>query len=192
MLRKRFVPSFVAVLCAASLSLGACSDEVENAPESVTQSNDTLASVLSEIDGLETLSSAIGDSGLGSVFDGASAYTVLAPDDSVFEQLGERGTALLSEDQRPILVALLRDHIVPGALDLSDIRAAIEAKGGPVEMKTVGDSTLTFALDEDTLTVQGDGQPIAIASERAVIAGNGIALPINGLVSQPPDSDGDQ
>lgn len=174
---------------AAAFLLSACSDKVENAPESIEQSNATLASVLASADSLRTTAEALSETGLHAVFDGPSFYTVLAPKDVAFETLGKSGTALMGEDQRAVLVALLRDHIVPGSLDTEAVRSAIAAKGGPVEMTTLGDSVVRFALDGDTLTVRGTGEPVRIDTAAAVIASNGVVMPIEGLLKRPPGAD---
>lgn len=172
----------------AAFGLSGCSSEDQAEPQQVAQTNATLATVLAEQDGLATVANAFKTTGLNSVFDGPGSYTVLAPKDAAFEALGDEAGALMQDDRKALLVAVLRDHIVPGQLDADSVRQAIEAKGGPVSMTTLGDGTLTFALDGDTLTVSGSGDAVPLDDNAAVVASNGVVLPVGGLLKGLPDA----
>ena len=80
------------------------------------------------------------------------------------------------------MVAVLRDHIVPGYLTPADIRKAVElADNGKVAMRTMGGHTLTFSSAGDTLTATGeDGASVRLDSD-ALLASNGVAIPVEGL-----------
>mgnify|MGYP000513043832 CR=1 FL=1 len=181
----RTVP-FTALLIAAAMSASGCSGEIENAPNEVEQTNGTVAAVLSGRGELSILSEAMTESGLASVFDGPGAYTVLAPEDAAFDALGDRSAALMEKNQRPVLVALLRDHILPGQFDATSVRADIRRKGGPVQMRTLGDTMLSFAIEDGELTVSGERARARVIADEAVIASNGVVLPVDALLELPP------
>ena len=174
------VPAMLGALAGAAL-LAACSDKA--AEEAATKpSSETLAALVSQADDLSVVSATLKDAGLSQVFDGVAAYTLLAPQDAAFTSLGETGETLRSDEQRPAMVAVLRDHIVPGYLTPADIAKAIEADGdGKVAMRTMAGHTLTFASDGGTVTATGeDGATVRFAGD-ALLAGNGVAIPVDGL-----------
>lgn len=169
---------------AAVLMLPACSSDSEESGDAATEvSDETLASVVMDAGDLSVVGGALSDAGLAPVFDGAAAYTIFAPQDAAFEALGETGEALRETEQRPALVAVLRDHIVPGYLTPEDIGNAIElAEDGKVAMRTVGGHTLTFTAEGDTVTVTNeDGSSAQFAGE-ALRASNGVAIPLDGVL----------
>jgi uncharacterized surface protein with fasciclin (FAS1) repeats len=174
----------LAALAAAVLALQACSGGSEESGDAAAEvSNETLASVVSDADGLTVVSDALGDAGLAQVFDGPAAYTFFAPQDAAFDALGDAGEDLRSPEQRAAMVAILRDHIVPGYLTPDDIGQAIEqAEDGSVEMRTMGDHTLTFTGEGETITVSAeDGSSATLAGE-ALRASNGVAIPLDGVL----------
>jgi uncharacterized surface protein with fasciclin (FAS1) repeats len=166
---------------AGALLLAACSDKAGK--DTTTQpSSETLAAVVSQADDLSTVSDTLKDAGLAQVLDGVAAYTLLAPRDTAFTSLGEAGEALRSAEQRPAMVAVLREHIVPGYLTPADIAKAIKADDdGKVEMRTMAGHTLTFASDGGTVTATGEnGATVRLAAD-ALLASNGVAIPVDGL-----------
>lgn len=173
-------------LALAAASIAGCSSEAETTAQAEGASSATLATLLAEADGFGTASRALVDTGLAPVFDGPGTYTLLAPSDDAFGALGQAGTALMAEDQRAVLVALLRNHIVPGQIDVASVRSAIEAKGGPVQMRTLGGGTVSFSLEGENLVVAGEGQRAVIDTAGQVIASNGAMLPIDAVLVRPP------
>lgn len=171
-------------LATGALLLQGCSNETEEAEgESAAVADETLAAVVADADELSVVSSALGDAGLSQVFDGAAAYTLLAPQDAAFEALGEAGEELRSEEQRPAMVAILRDHIVPGYLTPEDIGNAIEQDDdGKVEMRTVGAHTLTFAQDGDQIVVTSEDGATARFAGETLRSTNGVAIPLDGVL----------
>jgi len=169
---------------AGALLLAACSGESGTADDEAAAepSSETLAALVSQADDLSTVSEALKDAGLAQVFDGTAAYTLLAPRDAVFDSLGEAGQTLRSSEQRPAMVAVLRDHIVPGYLTPDDIAKAVELDtDGKVAMKTMAGHTLTFTSSDGTITATGaDGATVRFAGD-ALLASNGVAIPVDGL-----------
>ena len=166
--------------------LPACSTENDTSDDQpgVTQdaTTRTLVAALGDASDLGTLRTAIDMAELGSIFDGRSTYTLLAPNDAAFEALGETGETLMSEDQRPLLVGLVRNHILPGQVTLEDITAAIEANGGEVTMTTLGDGTVTFSKTGDTITVSNGQGASATNVSSATATSNGVIIPLDGVL----------
>jgi uncharacterized surface protein with fasciclin (FAS1) repeats len=173
--------SRIASALAGALLLAACSgtddDQVAAEP-----SIETLAAMVAQSDDLSTVSATLKDAGLAQVFDGTAAYTLLAPRDAAFTSLGAVGATLRTPEQRPAMVAVLRDHIVPGYLTPADIKKAIALdKDGKVAMRTMAGHTLTFTEAGDAITATSeDGKTVRFAGD-ALLASNGVAIPVDGL-----------
>jgi uncharacterized surface protein with fasciclin (FAS1) repeats len=128
---------------------------------------------------VSTLRNALTETELAGILDGPGSYTVLAPNDAAFEKLGEASADLSEEEQKPILLAIVRDHLLPGHLTPETIRSAIEAQGGSVSMTTLGEGNVTFAMDGENLTVSlGDGAQARIIGE-PVASNNGVVIPLD-------------
>ena len=128
-------PGSLAIAAAAALlALAGCSKSSEgtsaDTAATATPSPDTLAEALSKQKDLSTLRQALNDTGLSQVFDNSSSYTIFAPTDAAFAKLGDAVRTLRQTNQRAVLSAVLRDHIVPGYLTPDDIGTAIDAQGG--------------------------------------------------------------
>ncbi len=179
-------PALVAAL-AMALATAACSggDQTAADGDSAAVSNDTLAAVVKDAHGLSMVSTALGDAGLAPVFDSAASYTILAPQDAAFDALGDAGKGLRDAAQRPALVAVLRDHVVPGYLTPDDISKAIElADGKKVTMRSMGGHMLTFTADGDAIVVTNEDGSRARFAGDALRASNGVAIPIDAVLRQ--------
>lgn len=188
---KRFdTRPFLAIAAAAMLPFTAACSKVEegDTPSSNAEEAEvsgTLAEALGDADDLSTLEDAIATAELGTVFDGPGSYTLLAPTDAAFDALGEQREALMQEDQRPVLTAILRNHILPGHLTTDAIAKAIADKGGPVTVTTLGDGRAVFAQDGDNITVTNEHGSEAVLGTAGTPSTNGVILPI-GAVLMPP------
>lgn len=184
---------FVAMtLAAASLAtLGACgkSSTAESPTAAAGDANGTLAGAISGAAGLSTVAGALKGSGLATVFDGAAPYTVLAPTDDAFGALGEAGATLKTPENAAAMAAILRAHILPGVVTVSDIDAALKAgKGKPVTMKTMAGDTVSFARDgEDIAVTAADGASAKIDG-KPLTASNGVVIPIDAVLKKMPDA----
>lgn len=180
----------LAILATAMLPFAAACSKIEEgeSPSSnarQTEVSKTLAAALGEADDLGSLNRAIATADLGTVFDGPGSYTLLAPTDGAFDNLGEQGEALMAEQQRPMLVAILRNHILPGHLTTEAIEKAIADKGGPVTVTTLGDGRVTFSQEDGAIAVTNMHGSKAMLSAPGMPATNGVILPI-GAVLMPP------
>ena len=147
----------------------------------------TLATALSEDRSLGTVLDAMQDSGLSGVLEGSASYTILAPNDAAFTALGDQGSELLEEDQQAILIAILRDHLLPGHLTPESITNAIKSQGGPVTMTTLGGTSVTFSSSSDGVTVSTGGASSATLVGTAIAANNGVVIPIDAVLLPPRD-----
>lgn len=172
---------------AAMLALAACAQEADSGDAAAQVSDETLTTLIANEDTMSVVSDTLDDAGLAQVFNGTAAYTILVPRDDAFEALGEAGDELRSPEQRALLVAILRDHIVPGYLTPEDIANAIElADDGQVTMTTMGDHALTFTAERTNgvITVTAEDGASARFAGDALRASNGVAIPVEGLLKQ--------
>lgn len=187
MARKARLPrALPALLAGCSLLLtSACTDTPQE--KNRRDSYDTLAEAINADDDISIVSDALRDGGLSQVFDGVASYTILAPSDEAFEQLGDSGEELRKPEERAAMIALLRDHILPGYLTPADIgRAIAQAPDGKVSLRTLGDHMLTFTSKAGRITVTTEDGLSARFAGRAMQANNGIAIPVDGLLKRVP------
>ena len=171
--------SLALVTLPASLALAACGSEPGEAPATEATDRDTVAQAIAATGNLSTLSGALTDAQLAEVLDGSGSYTIFAPTDDAFAALGESAQLLLEVEQRPLLVGLMREHIVPGHITPDAIGQAIDAEGGPVTMTTMGGGSLTFSREGDAISVSRDGTNSATFASEGTEAGNGVVIPID-------------
>jgi uncharacterized surface protein with fasciclin (FAS1) repeats len=171
-----------AVALALVAPLGACSKGADAPAKTAASADKTIAEAIAGAPQLTKVSAAITEAGLADVFDGPGSYTLLAPDDEAFTKLGATGTTLTAPEHRAELVAILRGHILPGHLTPDAIKKAIADKKGPVTMTTLADGSVTFAESgSDLVVTSSDGSKAKIDGD-ALVASNGVVLPVDGLV----------
>ncbi|WP_052761929.1 fasciclin domain-containing protein [Aurantiacibacter luteus] len=176
---------FLALASALALGLSACSydpvdEEAAATGEGAEMSSETLSALIASGDGLDTVKDLMNDAGLADAFDGNAPYTVFAPTD---EAMAALGPDFEGEEARPALLAVLRDHIVPGYMTIEDITAALERGDGSVEMQTMGERTLTFTQDGDAVTVkQTDGDQVATLGQ-SMQGTNGVVYPVDTVLT---------
>lgn len=167
----------------AMLALAACSaSETAGEDGAPVTSTKTLGELVKDDRAFGTLETVLNNAGLAAVLDGAGPYTVFAPADGAFEKSGEDFTG---EAMKAPGAALVRAHIVPGALTRRDIEAAIARDSdGKVEMRTMGEGLLTFSRDGDLLKVTAPDGATAALTGQETVAGNGVLQPIDGLLAR--------
>lgn len=177
-----------ALALAALVPLGACNmaeEDEETATGQAGKVDRTLAVAIANAPDLTTVSSALSEAGLAGVFDGPGSYTVLAPQDEAFAKLGQGAEALTADENRALLVAVMRDHILPGHVTPDAIREAVRQNRGSVSMRTLGEGEVEFSLDGESIVVSGDqGMSGRIAGE-ALAASNGVVMPVDALLKVP-------
>ena len=176
----------MALVLAAPLTLTACKDEpTPDTTESVATRDDgtlTLAAALGADEDLGKTQEAIEQSQLVGVLDGPASYTLLAPTNEAFAEYGVEADALFDDASRPVLAAIVRNHVLPGHLTPEGIGAAIDRKRGPVSMTTLGNATVTFSRDGGNIRVAVEGGQPASFAQGAAAVNNGVLIPIDRLL----------
>ncbi len=169
----------VMILCLAACGGEADKTGGEDGATSASSSK-TLAAAINDEGDLDTLENVVKNAGLSDVLEGKGPYTVFAPANAA---LGAAGSDLAGEAMKAQSAALLRAHIVPGALTRADILAAIERSGGGgVQMRTMADGLLTFSKDgEAVLVTAADGATARLTGQETV-ASNGVVQPVDGVL----------
>lgn len=176
--------------CAALVSLGlaGCGGEAQNAQDNAsgnaTQSNKGLAGV-EEAEGLATAGRLLKAAGLEKTLTGPGSYTVFAPSDDAFAALPEDERKLLdSEEGRPQLVALLRQHITPGYVTPGDFSTAVARSGPRVEIASLGAAPIVVRQQGEAILLgTGDGAARIIGG--SVPLGNSIVYRIDRVLPPP-------
>ena len=175
--------ALAAVASIALLSLSACNDgdniETAETTEEIEPGSQSVAAMIAGDGDLSTVESLMEDAGLAAAFDAAPEYTVFAPTDSA---LGSLGADFEGEEGRAAMIAILREHIVPGYLTREDIVSAVEGGGGSVEMATMGNGTLTFSMEGDALTVTGSDGGASAPVDAVMLGSNGVVVPVSSVL----------
>lgn len=163
----------------AVLVLAGCGGQQEGTV--AEPSSRTVGQTLKAEDAFNRLEAVLSNAGLDTVLDGTGPYTVFAPAEAALAPTGDADFA--SEALRAQSVALLRAHIVPGALTRADIGAAIDAADdGSVEMRTMAGGLLTFSRDAGVIVVTADDGAVGRLTADERVAGNGVIQPVDGLL----------
>lgn len=173
----------------AVVLLAACGGDNDKAGGDVAEqaepSSRTLAATLEAEDGFGTLGRAATNAGLKNVLDGVGPYTLFAPADAAFSA-GGTPADVTDESRRAESAALLRAHIVPGALTRRDIAAALERDAdGSVQMRTMADTLLTFSRDGEAIVVASESGARGRLTGAERVASNGVMQPVDGLLVGP-------
>jgi hypothetical protein len=144
---------------AVALTLQGCGEQKSDGdPAAAAQSGETdLAKALDDKDDLSTLSDALKTTGLNGIFANAGSYTLIAPTDAAFAQLGDKAKALDSDQGSAALTTVVT---------------------------TLGSTELEFAQTDGAITVTAeDGTKGRLAGD-PVAAGPSIALPVDTVLKQ--------
>ena len=188
---SRGIPSAVSLLTGlvSALALAACSPASDSGDaEGPVETNDTVAGAFADRDEFSSIARVLADTGVAGVFDGAAAYTVLAPTDEALGDLLADGGEGMDEERRVVMIALLRKHVLPGHLTTESIREAIAQGDGQVEMRTLADGVVTFSLEGDTIVVTGEDGGKASLGTDTVRAGNGAIIPLDAPIASLPQA----
>jgi uncharacterized surface protein with fasciclin (FAS1) repeats len=117
----------------------------------------TVADIVINTHGLDTLEAALAANNLVELFEGRKRYTVFAPTNEAFEELG-----LTPESKLTDLEAVLGYHVVKGKLSLKEVVTA-----GELQMLLSG--TTTTGVSSNGAFIQGTGN-----AEESIIVVKGI------------------
>lgn len=111
---------------------------------------------------------------LQSALEGPGPLTVFAPNDQAFE------FARLSADAD--IPAILKGHIVQGAMDAAALKAAVAEKGAPVELMTLSGQKLTVYVMGDAVKIAGPNGTLATVTQADMMQSNGVMHQISGVL----------
>merc|ERR1712137_39694 len=116
---------------------------------------------------LTTLVTALGAANLTETFDGKTVYTVFAPTNEAFKNLGDTVACLLEPENKDALVEVLTYHVVPCYVLKSNITDGME-------VSTVEEEKLTFKLDNSVVSIDTTSGSTAKVTISNVYASNGV------------------
>ncbi len=111
---------------------------------------------------------------LESALEGPGPLTVFAPNDQAFE------FARLGADAD--VPAILKGHIVKGAMDAAALKAAVAENGAPVKMMSLSGTELTVYVMGDSVKVAGPNGTLATVTQADMMQSNGVMHHISGVL----------
>ena len=173
-----------------ALALAACSGADGEAAVSADGVEDkrgeTFAQVLSQDPSLSIAAGALKQTGLMGALDGKASTTIFIPTNAAFEALDEQTGKLLAQPQNSaIAAAVLRNHMVPGVLDIEAINKAITQAGGEASVANFGGGVLTLTNEAGGLVVRDASGRKAVIPGRVTIVGNGALIAIDAVLVDP-------
>lgn len=175
-----------AFLLPAALALAAmtaCSDQSEQTDAPMAE-GESLAAIIADDAETSAMAAALDRTGLAGVFDGPGGYTVLVPVNAALDPIAAGNG---DDGNNAVVAAILREHILPGQLDLAAISEAIDANDGKVAVSTVGKDEVVLTRDGDVITARlADGDRTARLTGTERQGPNGGVLMIDRLLVVPP------
>ena len=172
----------ISLASVAALSLVACGETAdETATEETTEAaEETAAGTIVEVaQGDEatfsTLVAAVTAAELGETLSGEGPFTVFAPTNDAFGKIDEATLTELTTNDTETLGAILKYHVVSGAVDAETLTAAItEAGEEGYTVETVGGGTLTAKIDGEAVVLTDAKGGTSTVTATDVAASNGI------------------
>lgn len=180
----------LSIAIALTAMLGACQDNDKNASDtggvSATADSESLTAAIGDIADLSKSAELIDMAQLGAALDGEGSYTVFLPVDDAWTSLDAAALeAIESTENRPQLIAVLRQHIAPGYILAADLEKGLSEENGTVTVTTMGAMPIDLRRDGESITLgQGKDAPHIVGPP--VIAGNDVVYRIDRLIP-PPD-----
>ena len=181
----------LSAVAAAVTLLGACqggdADTAANAKNDDSAGSDgtVLTSAIGDVAELSISSKLIAAAQLETALDGQGSYTVFLPTDDAWKAVEAADRAAIeSAENRPQLVALLRQHIAPGYVVAADLDKGLSAKNGTVSLTTMGAAPIALYRDGENITLgKGTDAPKIVGTP--IIAGNDVVYRIDRLIPPP-------
>ncbi|WP_312487094.1 fasciclin domain-containing protein [Sphingomonas sp.] len=190
---------------AALAMLGACgrgrdSREAPATPSTATASAETPAAPPASADqamlatrtildnaaatpSLSSLVAAIRAAGLATTLAGPGPYTLFAPSNAAFARLAPGvQDQLLQPANRDSLVRLLRFHMLPGAVTISDLQQRIADGGGTATIMTVQGEPLTLSMTQSVITLTDASGNKSYIEAGDMRQANGMIHIVNGVL----------
>jgi transforming growth factor-beta-induced protein len=167
-------------LIALALSFGLVTGIVNSSSHGAMPA--TVVDIATSSDDFSTLVAAVVQADLAGALSGEGPFTVFAPTNDAFaaalEALGITAEQLLAS---PDLASILTYHVVAGKLMAADVLAAIEAGGGSVMVETLNGASITVAVVDGNVVIDGTATVTVVDLE----AGNGVVHVIDAVILPP-------
>ena len=179
----------LSMVVALAAMLGACQGSDEPAPENggveAAADGEMVTTALGDAADLSISTRLLGTAQLGTALDGEGSYTVFLPVDDAWQSLEKAELqAIESADNRPQLIAVLRQHIAPGYVLDSDLEKGLAEKDGSVTLTTMGAAPITLHRDGQAITLgQGQDAPRIVCAP--IVAGNDVVYRIDRIIPPP-------
>lgn len=186
---KNAKPRF-GLVAGLALALAACSGDASETALSSDGVEDktsaTFAAVLEQDPSLSIAAQKLEAAGLMAALDGEASYTIFVPTNAAFQALGEQGSTLLEDPQySAVVAAMLRNHMVPGVLDITAIDKAIADADGEAAIANFGGGVLTFARGDEGLVVREASGRKAALDGKVTHVGKGALIAIDTVLVDP-------
>jgi uncharacterized surface protein with fasciclin (FAS1) repeats len=177
-----------ACVALASLGLAACGSQSQNAQDNASAAAKQADGDLKALDKVDDLSTTVGflkAADLEKLLSGPGSYTLFAPTNGAFAALPEEQRKQLeSSEGRPQLIALLRQHMMPGYVTPGDFSTAIAHVGSRVELASLGAGPIVVRKQGDAILLgEGDGAAQIVGTGLSV--GNSIVYKIDRILPPP-------
>lgn len=132
-----------------------------------------------QADGFDTLVALVQQAGLVETLKGEGPFTIFAPTDEAFAGLPQETLdALMKEENRDQLRAILTYHVVPGSVMAADVVGLSEAA-------TVQGASMGIAVNDGTVTLSGQNRATVMQTD--IEASNGVIHVIDTVLLLPED-----
>jgi len=150
--------------------------------------SDDLGQALGKSSDLGTMAGFVKDAGLDQALGGIGNYTLFAPTDAAFNQITEdRRKQLAAKENRPRLLAMLRQHIATGYVTPADLTRGLAGNGGAATLATMAGAPIRLHRTGDAILLgQGDAGPRIVGAP--ITARNGVIYRIDKVI--PPAAGG--
>jgi uncharacterized surface protein with fasciclin (FAS1) repeats len=143
----------------------------------------TIADNCAAAPNLQVLTHAMDAGGVRQTLAADGPITVFAPTDQAFGRLADGAIdQLMAPANRGALMAVMRYHVVPGAITLDDLRARIAAGGGTARLTTIGGATLVASNDGAAVALTDVDGNRSYVETPDVQQTNGIVHVVNGVL----------
>ena len=177
------------IVIALAVAISGCqkseTDDAQNGAVEALASNATFTDALRNNADLSTSAKLINTAQLGTAVDGEGSYTVFLPVNDAWASLaGAEREAIETEESRPQLIAVLRQHIAPGYVLAADLERSLSEKDGSVTLNTMGAMPVTLRRDGERIML-GEGTAAPRIVGVPIVAGNDVIYRIDRLIPPP-------
>lgn len=160
-------------------------DNAQSGGLKASASRDTFTDALRNNADLSTSAKLIDIAQLSTAVDGKGSYTVFLPVNDAWAALDATARNVIeSQENKPQLIAVLRQHIAPGYVLAADLERGLSEKNGSVTLTTMGAMPLTLRRDGKAIML-GEGNDAPRIVGLPIVAGNDVIYRIDRLIPPP-------